>query len=74
MVIIGKLLNGFWAFVILTIFCMTLTYIARIKWNLENVIDENINLFDRMHEGLVLVSEKERNLMFASRPAVELLS
>ena len=59
---------------ILTIFCMTLTYIARIKWNLENVIDENINLFDRMHEGLVLVSEKERNLMFASRPAVELLS
>ena len=44
------------------------------KWNLENVIEENISLFDRMHEGLVLVNEKERNLMFASRPAVDLLS
>ena len=31
---------------------------------------ENMNLFDRMHEGLVVVSEEDQTLQFASKPAV----
>ena len=34
---------------------------------------ENMNLFDRMHEGLVVVSEEDQSLQFASKPAVKLL-
>jgi hypothetical protein len=72
-VIIEKILNCFWAFVLITIYGMLLIYIVQIKSQLVDLVKENINLFDRMHEGVVLVSESDQSLQFASNPAVNLL-
>jgi hypothetical protein len=57
--ITGKLINGFLAFTILTIYGMVITYIAQIKSQLVQLMNENINLFDQMSEGLVVVSEED---------------
>lgn len=40
---------------------------------MEILIEENLNLLDNMNEGLIVVSEKDRTLQFASKPAVCLL-
>ena len=37
------------------------------------LIKENIILFDRMHEGLIVISEADKRLTFASKPAIQLL-
>ena len=55
--VVNKLLNGFFCFVILTVAGMLLTYIVRIKSQLVELMDENVNLFDQMHEGLVVVAD-----------------
>ena len=52
---------------------MLVTYIARIRGKLNNLIAENFNLFDKMHEGLIIISQKDYSLKFASRPATALL-
>ena len=39
----------------------------------QHVIGENLNLIDKMQEGLIVLSEADRNLVFASIPAVHLL-
>ena len=38
------------------------------------LIIENLKLLDKMHEGLIVVSEKDRKLQFSSRPASQLLN
>ena len=35
---------------------------------------ENLNLLNKMHEGLIVVSKKDRTLKFASRPAIHYLN
>ena len=34
---------------------------------------ENLNLFNKMNEGIIVVSEKDKSLKFASQPAIRLL-
>ena len=34
---------------------------------------ENLTLFDKMHEGLIVLSQKDRTLQFASKPAIWLI-
>ena len=60
-------------FASLNLFCMLLTYIAHIKGKLVKLLNENLKLLDRMHEGLIVISEKELCLQFASRPAIAVL-
>ena len=72
-VVIAKLLNGFAAFAIITIYGMVVTYIAQIKSELVELMNENICLFDKMHEGVAIVTEKDQKLQFLSKPAVNLL-
>jgi len=71
--VITKLLNGAFGFVILNVLGMQLTYIVRIKSQLVELMAENMNLFDEMHEGLVVVTDKDHSLQFASKPAMDLL-
>ena len=71
--VIGKLANAFAAFLLITIYGMVLTYIAQIKSELVELMNENISLFDKMHEGVVVVSESDQKLQFVSKPAVNLL-
>ncbi len=72
-VIVAKLVNGFFAFALLTIYGMVLTYIAQIKSELVELMNENICLFDRMHEGVAIVTEKDQSLQFLSKPAINFL-
>ena len=37
------------------------------------IISENFALLDRMHEGLIVISEADKSLQFATRPAIALL-
>ena len=69
-----KLLNTITVFVICMILSMLVRYIAQIRGKLNKLIIENTNLLDQMHEGLIVISEKERNLRFASKPAMHLFS
>ncbi len=52
---------------------MVLTYITQIKSELVELMNENISLFNKMHEGVVVVSEKDQKLQFVSKPTVNLL-
>ena len=51
---------------------MLLTYIAQIRGRMAYLVVENLNLLDKMHEGLIVVSKADLTLKFASKPAVRL--
>ena len=40
---------------------------------MNKLIVENLNLLDKMHEGLIVISENDRTLQFASEPAMRIL-
>ena len=40
---------------------------------MRNLIIENLKLLDGMHEGLIVISENDLGLKFASKPAIEVL-
>ena len=63
---IGKLLNSMVLFGIVSIAGMAVTYIAQIRGKMSQIFNENLNLLNKMHEGIVVVSEKDRILQFAS--------
>ena len=52
---------------------MTVTYIAQIRGKMNKLMIENLNLFNKMNEGIIVVSEKDKSLKFASQPAIRLL-
>jgi hypothetical protein len=53
---------------------MLLTYVVHIRGKLQTLLGENLNLLNGMHEGLLMLSFKERSLRFASTPAARLLN
>ena len=71
--VVGKILNALFLFIILTILSMLVTYIAQIRSKVNRLIVENLNLLDRMHEGVIVLSEADMKLTFASKPAFQLL-
>ena len=52
---------------------MLTTYIVSIKSQLVELMDENMNLFNSMNEGLVVVAEQDHSLQFASKTAMNVL-
>lgn len=73
-VIAGKVWNAFTVFIVCTVvISMVVTYIAQLKGKMSKLMKENLNLLNKMNEGLIVVSEKDRSLQFASNPAVRLL-
>ena len=52
---------------------MLITYIVRIRGKMGQLVIENINLLNRMGEGLVVVEDSNMSLKFASAPAARLL-
>ena len=52
---------------------MLLAYIARIRGKLSYLVIENMNLLNKMSEGLIVLSESDLSLQFASLPAVRLM-
>ena len=69
----SKILNSLFLFGITTVMSMTITYIAQIRSQINKLVIENSNLFNKMHEGLVVVSEKDKSIKYASKPAIRLL-
>ena len=41
---------------------MVVTYIAQIRGKMSQLLIENLNLLNKMHEGIILVSEKDQSL------------
>jgi len=68
-----KLLDTLVIFIFNTMIVMLVSYIAKIRAKMTKFMYENLNLLDKMHEGVIVISEKERILQFASMPAIRLL-
>ena len=69
----GKLMDIFMCFVMLNVLNIFLMYIVQIRSKLSQLIYENLNLLDKMHEGLIVLSRSDIELKLASRPAVRLM-
>jgi len=60
-------------FSVLTTMSMLITYVVRIRGKMGYLFFENINLLNKMNEGLIVVDESDRSLKFANIPAVQLM-
>ena len=60
-------------FVFVTTLSMLITYIVRIRAKMSYLMVQNLNLLNKMHEGLIVLEESNMNLQFASSPAVNLI-
>ena len=66
-VLFGAIVNALACTLILTALCMMIVYIAKLKSRITILLEENISLLDKMHEGLIVVSKDENmSLKFAS--------
>lgn len=64
----------FAVFTLCSLIGMLATYVAQNEGKMmKSVTNGNLDLFKNMREGLIVISEEERNLEFASRPAIALL-
>lgn len=73
MLIGSKVLNIFFIFIVLTLIGMLVTYISITREKMSSLIKENFNLFDKMHEGLIVLDQADETLQFVSQPAINLL-
>lgn len=69
----GKILNTLFVFAILTVLGMLMTYIAQIRNKLNLLVSENLSLFNKVHEGLVVLTSDTQKLRFANLPAINLI-
>ena len=63
----------FLVFVIHAVFGLIITYIVRIRGKMGYLVIENVQLLNKMNEGLIVVDDEDKSLKFASMPAVRLL-
>ena len=61
-----------WIFV--TNIQLLVTYVVVIRRRMHDMIGENVKLFDRIHEGLIVISDDNEQLQFANQPAISLLT
>ena len=57
--VVFNFLNAFWCFLLILFTAMVFTYVVQIKAELVEIMNENVQLFDKIHEGIVLVSKSE---------------
>lgn len=63
----------FFCFFMMNVLNIFLMYVVQIRSKLSQLIYENLNLLDKMHEGLIVLNPGEMELKLASRPAVRLI-
>ena len=56
-------------FLIICLICMSLLYVFKLQTKLRDLNVENIKLLDGMHEGLLILSKSNKNVMFCNRPS-----
>ena len=52
---------------------MVIAYVVTIRGQLMSLFAENLSLFNKMHEGLVVVDNQNKDISFANEPAINLL-
>ena len=57
----------------MTIMMMLFTYVLMLRVKMSRVMSEHLNLFDGMHEGLIVLAQTDLNILFASKPAIHML-
>ena len=57
--VLKNLVSSLAVFAAFTVFSMLAIYIEHIRAKLVQVLAENLKLLDRMHEGLIVISEKD---------------
>ena len=60
-------------FVFCSMFAMIILYISQLQLRLRTFNLENIKLLDGMHEGLLILSNKNKKVMFCNKPSQKLL-
>ena len=70
----GKIMDILICFLLMNVLNICLMYIVQIRSKLSQLIYENLNLLDKMHEGLIVLSRSDIELKLASRPAVRLIN
>ena len=51
-----KLMNTFITSVLMAIMMMLFTYVTRLRIKMSHAMSEHLNLFDGMHEGLIVLA------------------
>ena len=61
-VISEKILNCVVIFIYCTMLGMIVTYVAQIRGKMSTLMIENLNLLNKMHEGLIVIAEEDRSI------------
>ena len=69
----SKLGHALAIFCLLSTFNMSVMQIVHQRARLRHLMQENKNLLDKMHEGIIIVSETDRSFQFASKPASKMI-
>ena len=69
----GKILEVVICFFMMNGLNICFMYIVQTRSKLSHLIKENLNLLDKMHEGLIVLSSGDMEFKLASRPAVRLI-
>ena len=71
--VIRKLLYTVFTLLLLVCTGVLIVYITQIRAKLVMLLIGNLSLFDKMHEGIIVLARKDKSLKFTSEPAVRLL-
>ena len=73
-VLVSHLIYSLVYVIFCTLISATLIYISKLHNKLDTVNVENVKLLDGMHEGLLIISKKEKSTMFCNKPAQKILN
>ena len=68
-----RLTDSLFVFIVCMTLALIITYIKLIRGRMSQLIIENINLLNKMNEGLIVVSEKNEIVKVINKPALSLL-
>jgi hypothetical protein len=57
----------------MTVLSMIFVYIFKLHKDMHTTNTENVRLLDGMHEGLLILSKKDQEVMFCNKPAKKLI-
>lgn len=67
--IVTRVFASFCTFCTLAVVSMGFVRVWRDRLHLKLINTDNLNLFSQIHEGLLVLSESDRSIKFANRPA-----
>ena len=71
--VLGRFIDAFILFLICMLFALVVCYIKLIRGQMNLLMIENLNLLNKMNEGLIVVAEEDQSLKVVNKPAKSLL-